>query len=493
MSLEFHPLANLFPLIEGEEFDALVAGMRADGFRSGEEIILYEGKILDGRNRYRAAVAAGIIEEGDTSSFIFAEFGTKGVDGIFTDAEVAAGPLAFVLSKNLHRRHLNESQRATVAARLASMRQGERTDLRGADLKPANLPEVAVSQADAAKALVVSERSVRHAKVVLEHGAPELVAAVDQGKMAVSLAAQAAKLPAPMQAKVIEEVQAGRANAVRTVVKRELRNDKEKRLADKQKALPAKRFGVIYADPEWRFEPRSRETGMDRSPDNHYPTSPTAEIAARPVGDIASEDCVLFLWATVPMLPDALTVMEAWGFRYVSQCVWVKDRPGEQRGPGYWFTVEHEILLVGTRGNIPAPALGTQWRSVIIAPVGEHSEKPDVFYELIESYYPNLPKIELNARRARAGWEGWGNELPEIAALQSAIAEQHSELVLVGETNLAAPTAVEALEAIFGQAGDEAGVELRDGETVIVAGPTLCATDDFDLDRDMPDFLRRNH
>lgn len=174
-----------------------------------------------------------------------------------------------------------------------------------------------------------------------------------------------------------------------------------------------RRFGVIYADPEWRFEPWSRETGMDRAADNHYPTSPLDAIMARPVGAIAAHDSVLFLWATRPMLPQALAVIEAWGFAYKSCCVWGKRRPGKGRGPGYIFTDESELLLYATRGQVPAPAPGTQWPSLVMADVGEHSAKPERFYELIESYFPSLPKIELNARKARAGWESWGAEAPE--------------------------------------------------------------------------------
>lgn len=172
-------------------------------------------------------------------------------------------------------------------------------------------------------------------------------------------------------------------------------------------------YPVIYADPEWRFEPRSRATGMDRAPENHYPTTPTSEIRQRPVAQIAARDAVLFLWATAPMLPDAFAVMESWGFTYKTNAIWVKRRPGNARGPGYWLTGEHEILMIGTRGNPPAPAQGAQWPSVFIAPVGEHSAKPTRAYELIESYFPTLPKIELNARTRRAGWDVWGAEAPE--------------------------------------------------------------------------------
>lgn len=193
--------------------------------------------------------------------------------------------------------------------------------------------------------------------------------------------------------------------------KKERRAQRETILAEKIKALPDRRYGVIVADPEWRFEPYSRETGMDRAADNHYSTSDLDVIKARPVQAIAAADCVLFLWATAPMLPQALEVMAAWGFAYKTNAVWHKQRAGEGRGTGYWFLGEHELLLVGVRGEVVAPAMGTQFRSVIEAPVGAHSEKPVAALEIIESYFPNLPKIELNRRGpARDGWDAWGAE-----------------------------------------------------------------------------------
>lgn len=195
--------------------------------------------------------------------------------------------------------------------------------------------------------------------------------------------------------------------ATRTQEKQAARAMREAELGARQCGLPETRFGVILADPEWRFEPRSRETGLDRSPDNHYPTSPTEAIMARDVPSIAAEDCVLFLWATAPMLPQALQVMGAWGFSYRSHCVWAKDKIGT----GYWFRNAHELLLVGARGAIPAPAMGTQWDSLIAEDVGEHSAKPEAFLKMIEQYFPHLPKIELNRRGpARKGWAAWGNE-----------------------------------------------------------------------------------
>lgn len=199
----------------------------------------------------------------------------------------------------------------------------------------------------------------------------------------------------------------------RTTTKAERRAQREAELAAKQQALPAKKYGVILADPEWRFEPYSRETGMDRAADNHYPTSVTDMIAAREVSSIAADDCVLFLWATVPMLRDAWKVMEAWGFEYKSHAVWDKVHIGT----GYWFRNRHELLLVGTKGDIPAPAMGDQFASVMTIARKEHSAKPEQFLEMIEQYFPNVPKIELNRRGPpRPGWDAWGNEVMEMAA-----------------------------------------------------------------------------
>jgi N6-adenosine-specific RNA methylase IME4 len=228
--------------------------------------------------------------------------------------------------------------------------------------------------------------------------------------------------------------------AVTTADKQAHRAARERALGAMQCALPDKKYGVILADPEWRFEPWSRETGLDRAADNHYPTSCTEVIAARDVPAIAARDCVLFLWATVPMLPHALLVMAAWGFDYRSHCVWSKVRPtGEPAiGTGYWFRNCHEILLVGVSGDIPAPAPGEQEISLLEAAIGTHSEKPEEFYRLIEDYFPTLPKIELNARRARPGWDAWGNEAPATDLHESdaqVIAPNAPHAVLSPETS----------------------------------------------------------
>jgi N6-adenosine-specific RNA methylase IME4 len=102
----------------------------------------------------------------------------------------------------------------------------------------------------------------------------------------------------------------------------------------------------------------------------------------------------------------ALEVLAEWGFTYKSHCIWRKNKAGT----GHWFRNAHEILLVGTRGKVVAPAEGSQFPSVVDAPVGKHSAKPAKFYEIIERHFTNVPKIELNARVGRDGWDSWGHE-----------------------------------------------------------------------------------
>jgi N6-adenosine-specific RNA methylase IME4 len=216
------------------------------------------------------------------------------------------------------------------------------------------------------------------------------------------------KLPADARDALIKRARDGEKVSAKAEAKKVKREQRERDLGAKIVELPQKKYGVIVADPEWRFEPWSRETGMDRSADNHYPTSVLDVIKSRDVPSIAANDCILFLWATIPMLPHALAVMEAWGFNYKSNHVWGKDR----EGTGYWNREKHEHLLIGTRGNPVCPAPGTQRDSLIMSPRLAHSEKPECFLEMIETYFPNTPKIELNARRARKNWARWGLEAP---------------------------------------------------------------------------------
>lgn len=181
IDLPFHPLAAIFPLIDGPDFDRLRDDIAAHGVR--EPVVLFEGAILDGRNRYRASQAAG-------------------VDCPMTEYR-GDDPAAYVVSLNLHRRHLTESQRAMAAAKLANIqRGGDRKSDQTANLQFDRQP-APVSQSEAASLLNVSPRTVATAKKVQDAAAPETVHAVEKGDLSVSLAAKAAALPKEQQAQIV--------------------------------------------------------------------------------------------------------------------------------------------------------------------------------------------------------------------------------------------------------------------------------------------------
>lgn len=167
----------------------------------------------------------------------------------------------------------------------------------------------------------------------------------------------------------------------------------------------AVRYPIVYADPPWRYE-NPPIGASNRSIENHYPTMTLEEICSLPVRDLATDDALLYLWATAPKLAECMSVIEAWGFSYRTNMVWDK----EAIGMGYHARNQHEILLIAKRGEIPPPAAGTQPSSVYRERRAEHSAKPAFFREMIEAAYPQLPKIELFSRSPHDGWAAWGNQ-----------------------------------------------------------------------------------
>ena len=199
--------------------------------------------------------------------------------------------------------------------------------------------------------------------------------------------------------------------------KKERRTEREADWGKQIQSLPDKAYGVAIEDFEWDHEPWSFHTGTDRHPSMHYETATDAHTAEEIVARCAerfkclADDCILFKWSTIPHLAIAIRAIELQGFRYVTHLIWDKERPGAARGPGYWFTGEHEVVLVGVRGTVVAP-FPAHFRSRFSAPVGVHSEKPPNIHEIVEYHWPSVPKVEFNARAARPGWERWGFEAP---------------------------------------------------------------------------------
>jgi hypothetical protein len=224
--LKFHPLADIFPLIEGTEFEDLVADIKTHGLR--ESVVVFEDMILDGRNRYRDCQMVGIkpkftVYQGDD-------------------------PVSYVISLNLRRRHLDESQRAMVAAKLATLKLGDNQHSEGLPIGRSS------------ELLNVSERSVARAREVQERGAPELVQAVEHGELSVSAAADIATRPVEEQREIVARGEreilraAQEIRARKAEVRRAERLERVAASCNSKTSFPNDRhYAVLYADPPWHF------------------------------------------------------------------------------------------------------------------------------------------------------------------------------------------------------------------------------------------------
>lgn len=194
--------------------------------------------------------------------------------------------------------------------------------------------------------------------------------------------------------------------------------------------LEKRAYGCICADPPWYFRTRTTVVS-DRDPQQHYPVMGVQDIAALPVKDIAAPDAHLFMWVTGPCLPHAFTVMGAWGFRYSGVAfTWVKlkksHNPAQLRilptaesdlhvGLGFTTRKNAEFCLLGRRGS--AKRIAKNVREIILAPVREHSRKPEEFRDRVEQYVgPDIRIAELFARSSRPGWSAWGNEVGKFSS-----------------------------------------------------------------------------
>ncbi len=414
-----HPLANLFPMLAEERRESFRNSL-AD--KQNHPIVLHKGMILDGRNRERE-----LVELGKPVAYL-----------VFVGTDRQA--LDFVKAENLERRDLTESQRAMIAAKIATLQLGDNQhtaqqpaqiyapslDLGDATAAAAEAPST-VSQTDAADMMNVSRRSVQHAAVVMDKGAPELQAAVQEGKVAISTAADIAK-GAPLA--VQTQIAAMTEKDILSQAKRIRKEQNDKRRGERVEKLRAQsagntplstvqKFPVIYMDPPTKFAAGD----SDRSTENHYPTMTEEELAALPVSDLALDDAVLFIWTTVPWLRKTIRLLEGWGFEYVSEFVWDK----QTLGLGFWNRNVHETLLVATRGKMPAPDPAVLERSLYSEARRDHSAKPAKFREIISVYYPDLPKVELFPRGSLPeSWHGWGNEA-RLTEQQSLVIEGEEE------------------------------------------------------------------
>lgn len=408
MNKEYHPIANIFPLMTGEEYEALKADIASNGLL--EPIWLHpDGRIIDGRNRYRACMAVGAE----------AKFRTWEGDGSL---------VTFVVSLNLHRRHLTSSQRGALAVDILPMLEAEAKERKAEagrsaapgkpaekdveiipHLSPLAFDDTGRARAQAAAILNTNERYVSDAKRIAEE-APEVFEMVREGTVNMPAAKQLAGLDANKRASVLSDL---RERGVDDVGGREVRQSLRTVSQQEKKQpppLPSNKYRVWYADPPWAYG----NSGVIGDSDNygraerHYPTMSIDELCQMgpEIKDACEDDAVLFLWVTSPLLEECFPVIRAWGFKYKTSFVW--DKVGHNYG--HYNSVRHELLLICTKGSC-TPDNKTLYDSVVsIEKSTIHSQKPEEFREMIDSLYTWGNRIELFSRSDANGWDRWGNE-----------------------------------------------------------------------------------
>jgi len=180
-------------------------------------------------------------------------------------------------------------------------------------------------------------------------------------------------------------------------------------------------FNIIYADPPWRYKV-SKGRGIA---EDHYDTMSIKDICKLPIQDITADNCILFLWGTWPLLPEAVNVINSWGFTYKTiGFVWVKtnkrtdvnqasffpeDSFDDFLGCGHYTRSNTEFCLIGTKGK--PKRINTNIRQLIYEPIARHSKKPDSVRNKIVDLCGDMPRLELFARQNFDGWSAFGNEV----------------------------------------------------------------------------------
>ena len=169
-------------------------------------------------------------------------------------------------------------------------------------------------------------------------------------------------------------------------------------------------YKIIYADPPWSYN--DKMSGHSFSLDHEYKTQSKNWIAKIPVEGIAAKDSVLFLWAVSPQLPEALEVMKAWGFKYVTVAFcWSKHTTNKKKvsNLGRWTMGNVELCLLGKKGK--PQRISKNIKQLVEAERTKHSKKPDEVRKRIVELMGDVPRIELFAREKTEGWDVWGNEV----------------------------------------------------------------------------------
>ena len=397
---EVHPAAARWPMMEEERFNAFVADIAARGLL--EPIKLYNGAILDGRNRILACKKAG-------------------VDPRFTNADPRESPFLLSISLNGHRRDVEPIPRVGILAALTADDAGWQSEHGPAAIK---------ARADAAHAKSAAEQPRAagrfEPKPATVGGSRDPVTArSDDGHASRRALAEAAgvstgtvarwdalekKAPSVAKALVEGKIDTAEANIQVRAIKEKEREAKRQENAEAVAAAPSPRalvgkqvFSTIVLDPPWDWGDEGDADQLGRARPT-YQTMPLGELMKLPVAALAAKNSHVYLWITNRSLPKGFALLDAWGFRYITTLTWCKP----SIGMGNYFRGSTEQILFGVRGSLALKRkdIGTWFAA---RRPGRHSTKPPESYELIESCSP-APYLEMFSRSGRKGWTVWGAE-----------------------------------------------------------------------------------
>jgi N6-adenosine-specific RNA methylase IME4 len=365
VQLRFHPVANIFPLMKGEEFDKLVESIRTNGLLNPIWLHPDDGSVIDGKNRYNACPVAGVEPRYET-------WAGKG------------SLVAFVVAQNRDRRHLSATDRALLGKELLPliaakakerMRQSPGRPKKGQEKGTQKVEQVSrrknesLAAAKAAK-LAGTNRQYISDLLTMERDAPTVYAKVKNREIDLREAKQ--------------EIKEQKKQAVVEQIKQET------------KPLPDGPFRVQAVDPPWRYE--SRADDITHRARNPYPDMTIDEIKALPVARLAHPDSIVWLWSPNAFMRQAFEILDAWGFENKTILTWVKDK----MGTGHWLRGKTEHCLMAIKGK-PVIRKLTNQTTALSGPLREHSRKPNEFYALVDSLCPGN-KAEWFAREARENW-----------------------------------------------------------------------------------------
>ena len=355
---------NWIPPLTKEEFEQLQENCCNDGIR--EPICIWNDLIIDGHNRFKISKDNGWLD-----------FDTIDYTERFQDRHDV---LTWILLNQAGRRNVNNYDKGLMALKLQELLKIKGKENMSKGGEGLTILSNLNSRKEAASAFNVSEGTLNKVKQVEEKGTAEQKKELKTGTTTVN--------------KVYNDIKQA-----------EKRKEIEKLKTIKTPIITGL-YDVIYIDPPWKYD---FSQSSNREIENNYPTMSLEEL--KEINIPAAKNSVMLMWATAPKLIEAIELLKYWGFNYKTNMVWDK----ETIGMGYWCRGQHEILLIGTKGEAKPPEPENRFSSVFREKKTKHSKKPNEYYNMIEKMFPGKTLLEMFARqKINNNWNVWGNQAEGI-------------------------------------------------------------------------------